>query len=72
MSRKHRLSCTQVGKFEGQVASYMKFGQHHKNLEKTNGFLIVLMGSGPQDGPTWHQHGIQNRSTPLKHRLNAA
>jgi hypothetical protein len=27
-------SWTQVGNFEGQVASYMKFGQHHKNLEK--------------------------------------
>ena len=27
-------SLSQCGNFEGQVASYMKFGQHHKNLEK--------------------------------------
>ena len=27
-------SWSQVGNFEGQVASYIKFGQHHKNLEK--------------------------------------
>ena len=31
-------SWTQVGNFEGQVASYMKFGQHHKNLEKPPAF----------------------------------
>ena len=31
---------------------------------------MILVGSGPQDGPTWHQNRIQNRSKidPKGHR----
>ena len=31
---------------------------------------MILVGSGPQDGPTWHQNGIQNPSKidPKGHR----
>ena len=49
---------SQVGNFENQVESYMRFGQHSRNLGKRM-VSMILVSSSPQDDPAWHQIRIQ-------------
>ena len=51
-------SWCQVGFFVRQVASYMQFGQHSKNLKQTIVFFMILLISSPQMEAMLGQIGV--------------